>query len=240
MNLMRRIAVAAVAALGVLGLAGSPSMAAPAPAAAATVIIVKYDQVAHEYTATPDFVELNVGDTFKVENRLMGSGDEFYVAVVNTTGSVRMGSTACETVSSCKIADDSPNNPVETFTAVSAGTVRVIRFDGLAAQPITRVGGVRIIDPAPPKSITITGKRTTLSGKPSIQISGESTGFGTGTPMTVHVRFPGGDYSPAASKPEVDSNGAFTWQRKTGKKTYIYVTSLDGEVKSDRIIIPAR
>jgi len=31
----------------------------------------------------------------------------------------------------------------------------------------------------------------------------------------------------------------FTWQRKTGKKFYAYVTSDDGAVQSNRVIIPA-
>jgi hypothetical protein len=36
----------------------------------------------------------------------------------------------------------------------------------------------------------------------------------------------------------VSADGAFTWQRVTGKKTYVYFRAAD--VRSNRVIIPAR
>jgi hypothetical protein len=37
-----------------------------------------------------------------------------------------------------------------------------------------------------------------------------------------------------------DADGEFYWQRKTGKKIYVYFMNEDGTVKSARIIIPAK
>jgi hypothetical protein len=35
----------------------------------------------------------------------------------------------------------------------------------------------------------------------------------------------------------VSDDGTFTWQRRTGKKTYVYFRA-DGDVRSNRVIIP--
>jgi hypothetical protein len=37
----------------------------------------------------------------------------------------------------------------------------------------------------------------------------------------------------------VDAQGDFTWQRRTGKKIYVYFRGVD-DVRSKRVIIPAR
>lgn len=47
-------------------------------------------------------------------------------------------------------------------------------------------------------------------------------------------------YKKRKRHPQVDKDGKFTWQRKTGKKTYVYFTSEDGHLKTDRIIIHAK
>ena len=36
---------------------------------------------------------------------------------------------------------------------------------------------------------------------------------------------------------KVRDDGTFTWQRKGNKKTYVYVATEDGSIRSDRIII---
>lgn len=238
MNLMRRFAVATVAATCLLGLAGSPGMAAPGPSATVPTIVVERSQVTQNYTATPSSLELNVGDTFQVENRLMGSGDEMYVAVQDRTGSVRMGSTVCDTPTSCTIADDFPNNPVKSFVAVRAGTVRIVRFDGLAQLPVTPVGLVKINDPSPQRSIIISGDRASTHGKPRIVITGNSVGLGSGVKLRVFVKLRARtSFTEASSQPVIGANGAFAWQRKTARKAYVYVTSLDGKTKSNTIFI---
>lgn len=57
--------------------------------------------------------------------------------------------------------------------------------------------------------------------------------------LTPWVRFPG----PHAYEAETDvqlvaEDGTFTWQRETRKKIYVYFRV--GELRSNRVIIPAR
>lgn len=54
-----------------------------------------------------------------------------------------------------------------------------------------------------------------------------------------YFRFPGETSFAQGSARLVVTNGEFTWSRKTGKKFYAYITSTDGLVVSNRIIIPA-
>ena len=90
------------------------------------------------------------------------------------------------------------------------------------------------------KTILIVGDRATVSGKPGIKIEGDTTGFDAGAKMKPWVRFPGQtEYSAGSARPTVSVAGDFTWQRKTGKKTYVFFSSEDDAVKSNRIIIAA-
>ena len=90
------------------------------------------------------------------------------------------------------------------------------------------------------KSIIIVGSRTTVSGKPGIKVEGDTTGFDAGAKMKPWVRFPGQtEYTAGSARPEVSIAGDFTWQRKTGKKTYVFFSTEDDAVKSNRIIIDA-
>jgi hypothetical protein len=89
------------------------------------------------------------------------------------------------------------------------------------------------------KSIAITGSRTTVSGKPGIEIDGVTVGFENGKTVVPYFRFPGEtSYTEGSARPVI-TDSAFMWQRKTGKKFYAYVTSDDGAVKSNTVIIPA-
>ncbi len=84
---------------------------------------------------------------------------------------------------------------------------------------------------------------------PTITITGSRDGQRitvTGTPMhltsqTVRpwLRFPGETtYSEGAAVIPISANGSFTWSRKTGKKTYVYVAH--GTTRSNTVTIPAR
>jgi hypothetical protein len=89
-------------------------------------------------------------------------------------------------------------------------------------------------------TITITGYRTTVQGKPGICVSGSTTGIDAGKTVIPYFRFPGETtFTQGSARPEVRSDGTFEWCRKTGKKFYAYVTSADGSVSSNRVIIPA-
>ena len=78
-----------------------------------------------------------------------------------------------------------------------------------------------------------------MSGKPGIKIDGVVTGIDNGKTVVPYFRFPGETTFAEGTARPVISDGSFTWQRKTGKKFYAYVTSDDGVVKSNRVIIPA-
>jgi hypothetical protein len=89
------------------------------------------------------------------------------------------------------------------------------------------------------KTITITGSRTTVSGKPGIEVDGITVGFEDGKTVVPYFRFPGEtSYTEGSARPVI-TDDAFMWQRKTGKKFYAYVTSDDGAVQSNRVIIAA-
>lgn len=88
-------------------------------------------------------------------------------------------------------------------------------------------------------TITITGSRD-LSDTRVISVKGTSTGLGMGAILRPWLRFPGqGSASPGASTILVDVDGAFTWQRATGKRVRVYVATADGMTKSNPVVIPA-
>jgi VCBS repeat-containing protein len=90
------------------------------------------------------------------------------------------------------------------------------------------------------KSITIAGSRGTVSGKSGILIDGDTTDLVAGSTVKPHIKFPGQtEYSLGSARPTVDANGDFSWQRKTGKKAYVYFTDDSGDVISNRVVIPA-
>jgi VCBS repeat-containing protein len=133
------------------------------------------------------------------------------------------------------------DNPVDEFTinltsptgAVSSATYRV-QIEGYT-DPTPGPG------PTPKdKSITITGNRGTVSGKLGIIVDGDTTGFDPGTKLVPYVRFPGQtQYTEGSARPEVGADGGFTWQRKTGKKTYVYFKNEAESIQSNRVIVPA-
>jgi len=109
-----------------------------------------------------------------------------------------------------------------------------------APAPKTSAAGVVTIGAGPvTKSIAITGSRAEVGGKPGIEIDGVTVGFENGKTVVPYFRFPGEtSYTQGSARPVITDN-AFMWQRKTGKKFYAYVTSDDGAVKSNTVIIAA-
>ena len=117
---------------------------------------------------------------------------------------------------------------VRPMRAFAAGSVGI----SIPTAPATPV-------PAEERTLAIIGERTTVSGKPGIRVNGLTTGFKDGEVVIPYFRFPGEtSYTQGPARPVV-TNGEFTWSRKTGKKFYTYLTSQDGSVSSNRVIIPA-
>lgn len=231
-----------VAALGLTAAALTPAVAAPAPApaprAASASIVVDYNMDAHAVLATPDEVTVQVGDVVRVINKLSeGPSDGIYVALVNGSGQARVGATECTTATACKVGDDFPNNPALNVTAVAVGTVKIFRYNSMESPRPTYLGRIVIENN---KSITITGSRGTVNGKPGVVVDGDTVGFAAGAELVAFIRFPGQtEYTEGAVHATVLLDGSFTWARKTGKKTYIYFKSANGEIMSNRVIIPA-
>jgi hypothetical protein len=86
--------------------------------------------------------------------------------------------------------------------------------------------------PEPARSILITGAR---EGR-SVVVTGVAPEL-AGEQVTPWLRFPGpGRYRAGAGVQTVSADGAFTWQRATSKKTYVYFRA--GETRSNSITIP--
>ena len=110
-----------------------------------------------------------------------------------------------------------------------------------APAPVASAAATVTVTSSSTKSITITGERGTVNGKPGIKVDGLTTGFAEGDKVKPWIKFPGQtSYSEGSARPVIDADGEFYWQRKTGKKIYVYFTNEDGSVKSDRIIIQAK
>jgi len=96
-------------------------------------------------------------------------------------------------------------------------------------------------NPTPPvtKTIVITGTRGTVGGKPGVYADGETTGL-IGATVQARVKLAGQLEYRVGSTRIVQPDGTFRWQRKTGKKVYVYFIADGGEVRSNRVIISAR
>ena len=87
---------------------------------------------------------------------------------------------------------------------------------------------------SPMPSITITGTR---DGQ-RITVTGTATGL-VGEKLRPWIRFPGqSTHSKGTAVITPAADGTFTWSRKTGKRTSVYIAH--GETKSNTVIIPAR
>ena len=72
-------------------------------------------------------------------------------------------------------------------------------------------------------------------------VTPEGVGLEPGTRLVAYLRVPGETrFSQAAVRAEVQDDGTFTWQRRTGKRTSVYFSTEDGSVRSERVIIPGR
>ncbi|MEY2628183.1 MAG: hypothetical protein RJB08_1942 [Actinomycetota bacterium] len=139
-------------------------------------------------------------------------------------------------------ADGQQFDRVQTLSANKQPPARPFRVRPMRAFKTGQVstGSVSLPADSVTKTITITCERTTVSGKPGITCDGAATGFAAGSAFIPYVRFPGETaYTPGSARPLTDASGNFTWSRKTGKKVYVYVTSSDGEVNSNRVIVSA-
>jgi len=83
----------------------------------------------------------------------------------------------------------------------------------------------------------IVGSRT---GR-TIEVTGSSEGLDPGAVLRPWFKFPGQtSYSEGSARIPVSEDGTFSWQRRTGKKIYVFVQTPDGSSKSKAIAILPR
>jgi hypothetical protein len=88
------------------------------------------------------------------------------------------------------------------------------------------------------ETITITGSRGTVAGKPGIIVDGTTTGFTKGDTVVPYIRFPGETtFTPGSARPEIGDDGSFSWSRKTGKRVTVYLATEDDSVRSNKVTI---
>jgi len=93
-------------------------------------------------------------------------------------------------------------------------------------------------DQAPPseKSIMITGTRAEVRGRVGVTTQATTSGLNSVT-VQARVRLPGREQYANGSRRTIGTDGTFTWQRITRKKVYVYFTTQDRQLRSNRIII---
>jgi hypothetical protein len=100
-----------------------------------------------------------------------------------------------------------------------------------ASDPVTPQAPVVV-------SLLITGTRGDVRGKPGVIVTGTSTGLDVGAILRPWVKLAGHTtYQQGTASILVDATGGFTWQRRTGKKVYVYIATEDKSQRSNRIII---
>ena len=189
------------------------------------------------------------GLTSSVESVSVRSGEAASVTLTATLNGAPAAGRSVEVAGvRSSIATSSASSPAARVTAITNGagqvTVTVRPTEVGEGAVSASFGNVSVVVPvttiAEQKTMTIIGSRGTVSGKPGIIIDGQSTGFAAGEKVVPYLRFPGQTtFSAGSARPEVGADGSFSWQRKTGKKAYVYFTSEDGTVTSNRVIVPA-
>ena len=203
--------------------------------------------------ATGGFGTATIAITDVFGNPVAGTTDDSGAVTVTASGDVLLGGfTASQTVTTG--AAGTGTVTLIAGNAAGTGSLAVTPLTGTlvpawqtsytpptgASAPVTSAAAtITVSGGTATKSITITGSRTTVSGKPGIEVDGVTTGIEDGKTVIPYFRFPGEtSYAQGTARPVI-TDDEFSWTRKTGKKIYVYVTNDDGAVTSNRIIIAA-
>ena len=88
-----------------------------------------------------------------------------------------------------------------------------------------------------PQNWNLEGIRTKVRGKKGIRVTGMNTDL-IGQRVVPYYKLPGQrTFTEGTSRPLVNDDGEFRYQRRTGKKIYLYFTTEDGAIRSERITI---
>jgi hypothetical protein len=139
---------------------------------------------------------------------------------------------------SCLVSVPALTCTVTGLTNGTAYTATVRALNGAGWGPYSAASAAFTPQPSVTPSITITGTRGEVRGKPGVVVTGTTTGFEMGAILRPWIRFPGQtSYTQGTASILVDVQGGFTWERRTGKTIYISIRSQDGTVVSNRLIL---
>ena len=139
---------------------------------------------------------------------------------------------------SCLVAAPALTCTISGLTNGTAYTATVRALNGAGWGPYSTASAAFTPRPSMSPSITITGMRPEVRGKPGVVVTGTTTDFEMGAILRPWTRFPGQtSYTQGTASILVDDQGGFTWERRTGKTIYISIRSDDGTVESNRLIL---
>jgi hypothetical protein len=127
--------------------------------------------------------------------------------------------------------------------SLATSTTDSYRLSFLATEVATGGGIDTVSDPftitaSAPQDWGLQGTRTKVRGKKGIRVTGTNIDL-IGQRVVPYYKFPGqSSFRPGTSRPLVNSEGEFRYQRRTGKKIYLYFATEDGSARSERITIP--
>ena len=139
----------------------------------------------------------------------------------------------------CLVPAPTTSCTIDGLTNGTAYTFEVRALNGAGWGSWSAASAPVTPKPSAAKSILITGSRTIVKDRPGVTATGTTVGL-AGTTVQARVHVAGEvDYINGSLR-TVAPDGSFTWQRKTGKKVYVYFRSLDDPgVRSNRVVIPA-
>lgn len=89
--------------------------------------------------------------------------------------------------------------------------------------------------------IEIRDSSTHVRNRPGIVIQGETVRLPAGTELVVWLKFPHERrFQKMPVRARTDESGTFTWQRRLSRIATIYVTTLDGKIVSNRVVVDYR
>jgi hypothetical protein len=138
----------------------------------------------------------------------------------------------------------STDTGVAEFGNLSLATLATdtFRLTFLATEVATGGGIDTVSDPftitsSMPQDWGLQGTRTRVRGKQGIRVTGANNDL-IGQRVVPYYKLPGqSSFTQGTSRPLVNSEGEFRYQRRTGKKIYIYFATEDGSARSERITI---
>jgi hypothetical protein len=165
------------------------SGAGVAQGAALGTVVVDYNPYP-TWDIAPSSLTGATGDTFGLQNNRYNDNGVSYVSLVNASGAVSMGGTACTADTSCPVYDKTSNpKNVGTFTVVTPGALTVRRY--LAGSGFSSIGTLTITASAPaPSPGSATVAITSVSPSSGLTTGGEKvtivgSGFSAGAKPTV-------------------------------------------------------